>query len=577
MNVNTLTGPLAFLSESQSVADLSSQLQTLLADHPEWPLLFESDAATQRLTLNPSWQGDRDEVQAFQEFALIVNNLALNLTALERNADAFKMIEASIHHADGPAALRACAEECCRIFNVQSLAGLTVQCGQLQRELAWDIGDPELPKLSFSDLHLVRMGEPDFRPTGVLLPLGGQFRARAAFWLPVPDHGWSRHDRALLKRIGQLIGREYERVHGLQHTRNLTALHLDILSGHPEQAYQLLLERALATIPGAECGSLLILEDNQFRYRAMVTFDKMELHEVSFSVELTRDQWYGLGDEAWHQGIPRVDSEAPLFEKAAGYEYRGEQFDDVLPSVASIRSSIGVPIPYQGEVRAFLNIDSLTDPNAFAEDSVALARSFGLQASLLLHEAHLRAEVQAAAQTDSLTGLLNRRAFTECLTREIAVARQQQQNLALLIADIRSFKAVNDTFGHAVGDEALKQVSQMLHETLRGSDVICRPGTDETLEAAGGQAGLPLPTSVLDLLAFRWGGDEFAILLPSTTLAGAQIVKERLKTTMTQTDVGGKAIQLNIGVAVLREDDHTGERLLWDADADMYREKKLQY
>jgi diguanylate cyclase (GGDEF)-like protein len=113
------------------------------------------------------------------------------------------------------------------------------------------------------------------------------------------------------------------------------------------------------------------------------------------------------------------------------------------------------------------------------------------------------AEGERAARTqariDPLTGLGNRRAFDETLARAIAGARRADRPFAIVIADLAGFKSVNDRFGHVEGDRCLRQVAGALRDTVRGPDAC-----------------------------FRWGGDEFALVLPSTDQASADRVAARV-------------------------------------------------
>ena len=89
------------------------------------------------------------------------------------------------------------------------------------------------------------------------------------------------------------------------------------------------------------------------------------------------------------------------------------------------------------------------------------------------------AAVSAAALTDPLTGVLNRRGFTEAVERELARARRYDRPFVLAYADVRGLKAVNDTEGHLAGDDLLKGVSSLLRDSARADDVVGRLGGDE--------------------------------------------------------------------------------------------------
>src|SRR5204862_6949646 len=92
----------------------------------------------------------------------------------------------------------------------------------------------------------------------------------------------------------------------------------------------------------------------------------------------------------------------------------------------------------------------------------------------------------ALARVDPLTGLGNRRAFEESMATEIARSRRHESPLSLLICDLDQFKKINDAYGHLAGDNCLRQVADALRNELRGADVC-----------------------------FRWGGDEFVVVLPA--------------------------------------------------------------
>jgi diguanylate cyclase (GGDEF)-like protein len=120
-----------------------------------------------------------------------------------------------------------------------------------------------------------------------------------------------------------------------------------------------------------------------------------------------------------------------------------------------------------------------------------------LRALSLHHEQQLQ-QALTAARTDPLTGLWNRRAFDEQLARETAIARRYDSGCAVLLIDIDELKSINDGFGHAVGDAALRRLADGLQSGSREAD-----------------------------FAARFGGDEFALLLPQTDVAGALCVAFR--------------------------------------------------
>lgn len=162
--------------------------------------------------------------------------------------------------------------------------------------------------------------------------------------------------------------------------------------------------------------------------------------------------------------------------------------------------------------------------------------------------------------TDALTKLGNRRHFDETLLREWPPALANGEPLSLILADVDHFKQVNDRFGHALGDEVLRQVSRLLEQSTRDSDVIC-----------------------------RYGGEEFAIVLTETSLEVAAKIAERVRLAVAvypwHTLSAELIITMSLGVASSREvlstsvantasaEDMPSQRLLEAADSALYRAK----
>jgi diguanylate cyclase (GGDEF)-like protein/PAS domain S-box-containing protein len=166
----------------------------------------------------------------------------------------------------------------------------------------------------------------------------------------------------------------------------------------------------------------------------------------------------------------------------------------------------------------------------------------------------LEQELELRSRSDPLTGMLNRRSFDESLQTQLALARRYKRSGALLIADLDRFKRINDEFGHAAGDEALRTVSRVLAANLRETDTL---GRDE-----GG-------------LVARLGGDEFALLLPEADAAGAEAVGERLIAALAAEPVrlGDREVRLGISIGIAtfgHGESRTAQELLVAADRAMY-------
>jgi diguanylate cyclase (GGDEF)-like protein len=183
--------------------------------------------------------------------------------------------------------------------------------------------------------------------------------------------------------------------------------------------------------------------------------------------------------------------------------------------------------------------------DADARDAVAWIAE---QALIALENARLHGQVQRQAVTDDLTGLANRRQFLVQLESEIARSRRSGSPLGIVLADLDDFKRVNDTHGHQAGDVALRSFAEILTTMARDVD-----------------------------LAVRLGGEEFAVLLPDTDLAGAAQLAERLRLALESTVIGRPPSQIRLtasfGVSSFPA-AAAAEDLLTDADRRLYDAKR---
>ncbi len=154
-----------------------------------------------------------------------------------------------------------------------------------------------------------------------------------------------------------------------------------------------------------------------------------------------------------------------------------------------------------------------------------------------------------AAYRDPLTGASNRAAFEEAAEREVELAHRHDRELGMLVIDLDYFKRINDTHGHGAGDCVLRETVERMHDVLRASDQL-----------------------------FRFGGEEFVVLLNSTGLQGSQQVAERIRAALEQTpcscDEGAVGVTASIGVATLGKGDNA-HTLFDKADKAVYRAKAL--
>jgi len=164
---------------------------------------------------------------------------------------------------------------------------------------------------------------------------------------------------------------------------------------------------------------------------------------------------------------------------------------------------------------------------------------------------HLEQALHNLASTDSLTGVLNRRAFTERVEPVLAAAHELGRPVSVLLMDLDNFKRLNDTYGHAVGDLAITQASNSFADCLRKTDLLC-----------------------------RWGGEEFVALLPQANARAAFAIAERVRGRIEEDRLYSADVReavrftASIGIAVRTQGAETFDNLLNRADAALYQAKQ---
>ncbi|MGH3022474.1 MAG: diguanylate cyclase [Gaiellaceae bacterium] len=185
---------------------------------------------------------------------------------------------------------------------------------------------------------------------------------------------------------------------------------------------------------------------------------------------------------------------------------------------------------------------------SFDAEAEQLAHWLAAQASIAIENERLHRTVKRQAITDELTQLANRRRFTETLAVEIRRAERFGESVTLVLADLDDFKSINDRYGHQAGDEVLRRFADVLRENVRDFD-----------------------------LPVRYGGEEFAVLLPETSLDGGDQLARRLQTALLRLrlpEIGGDRppVTASFGVAAYPAAG-SAEELLSAADGALYRAK----
>ena len=234
--------------------------------------------------------------------------------------------------------------------------------------------------------------------------------------------------------------------------------------------------------------------------------------------------------------VPRVD-QLPLEAIAERTEFERE----------GIRSIVIAPMTTASGLWGFVGFDAVRGSIDWTEDFELGLRLMAKMIVSSLQAVELAAKLTSMAFHDPLTGLANRQLLDDRLSGASARVRRGKQNLSLLMLDLDDFKAVNDSFGHEVGDELLKQAAGRLLGLVRDADTVA-----------------------------RLGGDEFVIVLEGASSEQAQVIVERTKEAFAQVfELAGHRLQIrpSIGLACSQPPHDQIETLLRQADMAMYRAK----
>jgi diguanylate cyclase (GGDEF)-like protein len=209
-----------------------------------------------------------------------------------------------------------------------------------------------------------------------------------------------------------------------------------------------------------------------------------------------------------------------------------------------IRAALAVPLTCDGLRLGYLAAYSRSGAAAFGATSAAELEELALRAGPAIDNARRFREARQLADLDALTGLHNRRYFHETLSREVARAHRYGRNLALVIFDLDDFKAINDRIGHLAGDAVLAEASDRVRDVVRSADVACRVG-----------------------------GDEFAVILPESSVKDADLLCQRLEHAVSERPVGQAGrLHLSAGVTELQPEDDAVS-FFERADEALYRAK----
>ncbi|MEP7378315.1 MAG: diguanylate cyclase [Chloroflexota bacterium] len=318
-------------------------------------------------------------------------------------------------------------------------------------------------------------------------------------------------------------------------------------------ARQVSSQRELLRVTESILGTLdtqTLLHEIAERLRSLVQVDNIsvDLHDVEARVlrpifasgrhasnylqaVLPDDQ--GVGGYVLHTG------EAQLVQDQL-VDRRVHHFDAARPQAGAM---IVAPLRETDRIRGTLTIERLGAEARFGDDEFELVKLFAAHVSIALRNAEAHRAVEIRAETDRLTGLFNHGALTEQLARLV----ERQARFGMLMVDLDRFKEYNDRYGHQAGNVMLQHVADRLRSSCRDSDLV-----------------------------FRFGGDEFAVLLPDTGLAGARTVAAKVHDAISQTEglKAGVGVTCSVGVAAYPRDAKDAAALILAADRACYAAKR---
>ena len=211
-------------------------------------------------------------------------------------------------------------------------------------------------------------------------------------------------------------------------------------------------------------------------------------------------------------------------------------------------SLIVVPLRGREGVSGVLTLERLGRDDRFNEEDFELVKLFAAQVSIALNNAEIHRAVEIRARSDDLTGLLNHGTFQEFLIQRV----REGGPFSLIMLDLDDFRAINNELGHQAGDRLLRAIADVLLHAGRDTDHV-----------------------------FRYGGDEFAFVLPGTDGAGALRVADRARDAVRRVadqpvwTTSGSVVSASIGVATFPVDGATAEDVLLAADRACYVAKRI--
>ena len=333
------------------------------------------------------------------------------------------------------------------------------------------------------------------------------------------------------ERLEQLRTQQVELEHQLVSQRRLMAVNERLLSTLDPSGVLEMIADSLKTVVAYDSLTIYRIDKERGVRRPVIARDRFAELILGYDAPL------GTGLTGW-----AVDHREPVLANDAHMDTRSVQ----IPGTPfEPESMVIVPLMAEGEVLGTLNIGRMgTDEAHYSQNEFELTKLFAAQAAIALRNAEAHDEVKVQAERDALTGLRNHGSFQRELAAYLAAGASRQ--VAVLMMDLDRFKGYNDRNGHPAGDELLVGVSRAIETCIRQGD-----------------------------RAYRYGGDEFAVILPDCGRPPAEEVARRIRAAIEAIpdDSGGPHVTISVGVACHPDDATEKDALVETADQALFLAK----
>ncbi len=334
--------------------------------------------------------------------------------------------------------------------------------------------------------------------------------------------------------VGQMQKKQLELINLV----SLKVANLYFLYRDSHKLYQGIVNEAASLVDAEKCSLLLPSEDDStLKVSAVKGINPYLMYDIKVK------KGEGIAGKAFEEATPVLITNEESMKK----------FGVAPKSIFRTHSCVSIPLKIADEVVGILNLADKYSGEPFTEDDLATLNHFALQTSVLIKLSNCYAvseQMRELSITDPLTGLYNRRYFNVRLNEEYLRSKRYNLPFSLAIVDIDDFKLFNDTEGHPAGDLVLKEIASIMNSSIRANDILV-----------------------------RFGGEEFAIIMPQTSSDEAFKVAERVRTNIkelippTWQRFPREHLTVSIGIAMYPLCGDPLENLIRTADRALYKAK----